>query len=127
MSIWGSPDLSPGIEKLFNDMDLSDKSKSLMISVNLCNMKNMIQLSNLDLDDISNLFSREDLHDSDFQDTIVKVLCLGKSFQISIREKCELKENDGVTDQFKPSTFIEETDFLSGNNMDVLKRRYMKC
>jgi hypothetical protein len=63
-------------------------------------MKNMIQLSNLDLDDISNLFSRKDLCDSDFQDTTVKVLCLGKSFQISIREKCGLKENDDVTDQF---------------------------
>jgi hypothetical protein len=90
-------------------------------------MKNMIQLSNLDLDDISNLFSRKDLRDSDFQDTIVKVLCLGNCFQISIREKCGLKENDDVTDQFIPSTFNEETDFLSGNNMDVLKRHYMKC
>jgi hypothetical protein len=127
MSIWGSLDLSPGIENLFNDMDLSDKSKSLTISINLCNMKNMIQLSNLDLDVISNLFSRKDLRDSDFQDTIVKVLCLGKRFQISIREKCGLKENDDVTDQFIRSTFNEETDFLSGNNMDVLKRHYMKC
>jgi hypothetical protein len=90
-------------------------------------MKNMTQLSNLDLDDICNLFSRKDLSDSDFQDTIVKVLCLGKSFQISIREKYGLKENNDVTDQLIPSTFNEETDFLSGNNMDVLKRHYMKC
>jgi hypothetical protein len=89
MSIWGSPDLSQGIEKLFNDMDLSDKSKSLIISINLCNMKNMIQLSNLDLDDISKLFSRKDLLDSDFQDTIVKVLCLGKSFKFQIEKNVD--------------------------------------
>jgi hypothetical protein len=82
---------------------------------------------NLDLDDTSNLFSCKDLRDSDFQDTIVKVLCLGKSFQISIREKFGLKENDDVTGQFIPTIFNEETDFLCGNNMDVLKRHYMKC
>jgi hypothetical protein len=76
-------------------------------------MKQMIQLSNLDLDGISNLFSCKDLRDSDFQDTIVKLLCLGKGFQISIREKYGLKENDDVTDQFIPSTFNVETDFLA--------------
>jgi hypothetical protein len=90
-------------------------------------MKNMIQISNLDLDDISNLFSRKDLCDSDFQDTIVKVLCLGKSFQISSWEKCGLKENDDVTDQLIPTTFNEETEILSGNNMDVLKCHYIIC
>jgi hypothetical protein len=66
MSIWGSPDLSQGIEKLLNNTDLSDKYKSLIIYKNLCNMKNIIQLSNLDLDDIGNLFSCKDLRDSDF-------------------------------------------------------------
>jgi hypothetical protein len=71
-------------------------------------MKNMIQLSILDLDDISNLFSSKDLRDSDFQDTIVKVLGLGKGFQISIREKRGLKENDDVTDQFIPTTLMEK-------------------
>ena len=87
MSFWGSPDLSPGIESLFNAMDLSDNSKSLIIFMNLCKMKNMIQLSNLDLHDVSNLFSRKDLCDSNFQDTIMKVFCLGKCFQILIKEK----------------------------------------
>ena len=45
VSFWGSPDLFPGIESLFNAMDLSDNSKSLIISMNLCNVKNMIKLS----------------------------------------------------------------------------------
>jgi hypothetical protein len=52
MSFWGSPDLSPGIEKLFNAMNLCDNSKSLIISINLCNIKNMIHLSNLELDEL---------------------------------------------------------------------------
>jgi hypothetical protein len=56
MSFWGSPDLSPGIEKLFNAMNLWDDSKSLIISINLCNIKNMIHLSNLELDELSSLF-----------------------------------------------------------------------
>jgi hypothetical protein len=47
MSFWGLPDLSPGIEKLFNAMNLYDDSKSLIISINLCNIKSMIHLSNL--------------------------------------------------------------------------------
>ena len=76
----GSPDLYPGIESLFSAMDLSDNSKSLNISMNQCNMKNMIQLSNLDLHDVRNLFSCKDLHDSAYQDTIMKVLCLGNGF-----------------------------------------------
>jgi hypothetical protein len=80
MSFWGSPDLSQGIEKLFNAMNLCENSKSLIISINLCNIKNMIYLSNLELDELSSLFSRRGLRDSSFQDTIIKVLCLGKSF-----------------------------------------------
>jgi hypothetical protein len=80
MSFWGSPDLSPGIEKLFNAMNLCDNSKSLIISINLCNIKSMIHLSNLEVDELSSLFLRTDLRHSSFQDTIIKVLCLGKSF-----------------------------------------------
>jgi hypothetical protein len=86
MSFWGSPDLSSGIEKLFNTMNLCDNSKSLIISINLCNIKSMIHLSNLELDELSSLFSRRDLWDSSFQDTIIKVLCLGKSFLNLIKE-----------------------------------------
>jgi hypothetical protein len=39
MSFWGSPDLSPGIERFFNAVNLCDNSKSLIISINLCNIK----------------------------------------------------------------------------------------
>jgi hypothetical protein len=39
-----SPDLSPGIEKLFNAINLCENSKSLIISINLCNIKNMIHV-----------------------------------------------------------------------------------
>jgi hypothetical protein len=60
ISFWGSPDLSPGIEKLFNAMNLCDNSKSLIISINLCNIKNMIYLSNLELDELRSLFSCRD-------------------------------------------------------------------
>jgi hypothetical protein len=66
MSFLGLPDLSPGIESLFSEMNLCGSSKSLIISINLCTIKSMIQLSNLDLDDISTLFSRKDIRNSSF-------------------------------------------------------------
>jgi hypothetical protein len=69
-SFWGSPGLSSGIEKLSEVMGLYDKSKTLIISMNLCSIKSMIQLSNLDLHDFGNMFSRQDLRDSVFQDSI---------------------------------------------------------
>jgi hypothetical protein len=98
MSFWGSPDLSPGIEKLFNAMNLCENSKSLIISINLCNIKNMIHLSNLELDELSSLFSRRDLQDSSFQDTIIKVLCIGKSFLNLIKENHGLHEYDLIAE-----------------------------
>jgi hypothetical protein len=67
-------------------MNLCDISESLIISINLCNFKNMIHLSNLELDELSSLFSRRDLRDSSFQDKIIKVLYLGKSFLNSIKK-----------------------------------------
>ena len=42
-SFWASPDLSVRIEALFTAMDLRHSFKSLIISMNLCNMKNMIR------------------------------------------------------------------------------------
>ena len=75
-AFWGSPDSSSGIETILTAIDLNDNSRLLITSMNLCNIKNMIQLSNLDLEDVGNLFSRKDLRDSNFQDTIIKVLCL---------------------------------------------------
>jgi hypothetical protein len=74
ISFWGSPDLSPGIKKLSNAMNLCENSKSLIISINLCDIKNMIHLSNLELDELSSLFSRKNVRDSSFQYTIIKVL-----------------------------------------------------
>jgi hypothetical protein len=59
---WVSPDMSPGIENLFCALDLNDRSSSLIISMNLFNIKNMVQLFNLDLEDGRNLFSRKYLH-----------------------------------------------------------------
>ena len=89
--------------------------------MNLCSMNNMIQLSNLELHDVINLFSRKDLRDSTFQDTIIKVLCLGKCFQILIKEKSGLNQDQVLQEQLIPSTFQEETDFLDEGSMLLLK------
>jgi hypothetical protein len=107
--LWGSPDLSPGIENSFNAMNLCENSKSLIISINLCSINNMIHLSNLELDELSRLFSRRDLRDSSFQDTIIKVLCLGKSFLNLIKENHGLHEDDVIAEHMIPTTFNEET------------------
>ena len=121
VSFSGSPDLSVGIEAVFAAIDLSDSSKSLIISMNLCNMKDTIQLSNLELHDVSNLFSCKDLRDSTFQDTIIIVLCLGKCCQILIKEKSGLNQDQILQEQLIPSTFQEETDFLDEGSMILLK------
>jgi hypothetical protein len=125
MSFWGSLNISPGIEKLFNAMNLCENSKSLIISINLCSIKNMIHSSNLELDELSSFFSRRDLPDSSFQDTIIKVLCLGKSFLNLIKENHRSHEDDVITEHMIPTTFNEETEFLSDNNTNSLKRHYM--
>jgi BRCT domain type II-containing protein len=44
-SFWGSPDISSGIENLFEVMGLYNKSKTLIISMHLCSIKNIIQIS----------------------------------------------------------------------------------
>jgi hypothetical protein len=126
MSFWGSPDLSTVIEKLFNAMNLCENSKSLIISMNLCNIKNMIHLSNLELDELSSLFLRRGLGDSSFQDTIIKVLSLGKSFLTLIKENHGLHEDDVITEHMIPTKFNVETEFLIDTNLNSLKRHYMK-
>jgi hypothetical protein len=123
---WGSPDLSLGIEKLFNAMNLCENSKSLIISINLCNIKNMIHLSNLEIDELSSLFPRRDLRDLSFQDTIIKVLYLGKSLLNLIKENHGLHEHDVIAEHMIPTTFNEETEFLSDSNLNILKHHYMK-
>jgi hypothetical protein len=85
----------------------------------------MIHLSNLELDELSSLFSRKDLRDSSFQDTIIKVLCLGKSFLNLIKENHGLHEDDVIAEHMIPTTFHEETEFLSDSNLNSLKRHYM--
>jgi hypothetical protein len=124
MFFWGSTDLSPGIEKLFDAMNLCDNSKSLIISKNLCNVKNMIHISNLKLDELSMLFSRRDVWDSIFQEAIIKVLCLGKYFKL-IKENYGLHEDDVIAEHMIPTTFHEETEFLIDSNTNSLKRHYM--
>jgi hypothetical protein len=85
----------------------------------------MIQLSNLDLHDLENMFSRQDLRDSVFQDSIIKVICLEKCFKTLIKEKSGLDDDADVTEQLIPSTFEEETHFLSTDNIETLRMHYM--
>jgi hypothetical protein len=125
MSFRLPPDLSPVIGKIFDAMNLCDNSKSLIISINLCNIKNMIHLSNLELDELSSVFSRRDLRDSSFQDTIINVLCLGKSFINLIKENHELHEDDFISEHMIALKFNDETEFLSDSNTNSLKRHYM--
>jgi hypothetical protein len=121
MSFCSSPDLSPGIEKFFNAMNLCDNSNSLIISINMCNIKNMIHLSNLELDELRSLFSRRYLRDSRFQDTIIMILCLGKSIFSLIKENHGLREDDVIVEHMIPTTCHEETEFLSDNNLEYIK------
>jgi hypothetical protein len=72
------------------------------------------------------LFSCRHLRDSSFQDTIIKVLCLGKSFLTIIKENHGLHEDEVISEYMTPAKFNEETEFLSYNNLNSLKRHYMK-
>jgi hypothetical protein len=87
----------------------------------------MIHLSNLEFDELSSLFSSRDLRDSNFQDTIIKVLNLGKSFLNLIKESHGLNEDDVIAEHMIPTTFNEETEYLSDSNLNknCLKRHYM--
>jgi hypothetical protein len=106
-------------------MGLYNKSKTLIISMNLCCIKNMIQLSSLDLHDFGNIFLRQDLRDSVFQDSIIKVICLGNCFKVLIKEVNQLGDDADVAEQLIPSTFEEETKFLSTENIEILRTHYM--
>ena len=106
-------------------MGLDEKSKSLIISMNLCSIKNMIQLSELDFHDVVNLFPRQDLRESVFQDSVIKVICLGCSFKLLIKENAGLDELTDVAKSLIPSIFEEETSFLDEDGMSRLKEHYM--
>jgi hypothetical protein len=84
VSFWGSPDISAGLENLFKLIKLYDDTNFLVISMNLCNIRNMIQLCYQVLQDVMDLFSRQDLRNPNFQDAVIKILCLGKCFKLQI-------------------------------------------
>jgi hypothetical protein len=86
----------------------------------------MIHPSNLELDELSKVFSCRDFWDSSFQDTIIMVFCLGKLFLNLIKENHGLHEGDFIAEHMIPTTFHDETDFLSDNNLNSLKSHYMK-
>jgi hypothetical protein len=71
----------------------------------------MVHLSNSELDDLNSLFSRRDLRDSSFHDTIIKDLCLGKSILNLIIQNHGLNEDDVIAEHMIPTTFNEETSF----------------
>jgi hypothetical protein len=55
----------------------------------------------------------------------LKVLCLGKSFFNSIKENHGLHNDDVITEHMIPTTFNEETEFLSDIYLNSLKRHCM--
>jgi hypothetical protein len=122
---WESPDLSSGVENLFEAMGLKDNSSYMIISINLCRIKNMIQLFNLEHHEFGNLFSRQDFRDSVFQDSIIKVLCLGEFFKLLIKEKFELHEHIELPDKLILSTFEDETNLLDSDTMLILNLHYI--
>jgi hypothetical protein len=95
--------------------------------MNLCNDRNMTQLPDQVLQDVVNLFSRLDLRIPNFQDAVIKTLCLGKCFKLLVKEKYGLGERDEVPEKLIPSTFSDENVFLESDNMVILNRHYTNC
>jgi hypothetical protein len=85
----------------------------------------MIQLSEQDFHHVVNLFPRQDLRESVFQDSVIKVLCLGRSLKLLIKGKAGLVEQIDIEKSLIPSTFEEETSFLDEDGMSKLKEHYM--
>jgi hypothetical protein len=79
----------------------------------------MIRLSNLELDELC-LCTRRDLRDSNLQVTIIKILCLGKSFFNLIKENNRLHEDDVIAEHIIPTIFNVETEFLSDSKLNSL-------
>jgi hypothetical protein len=63
--------------------------------------------------------------DSSIQNTIIKVLCLGKSFLNSIKENHGLHEDDVIVKHMIPTKLYEKTEFFSDSNLNSLKCHYM--
>jgi hypothetical protein len=106
-------------------MGLKDNSSSLFISMNLCSIMNMIQLFDLYLNEVVNLFSRQDHLDSVFQDSIIVVLCLWNCIKLLIKQKFRLYEHIEKSDKLITSTFEEETNFLDSDTMLILNYHYV--
>jgi hypothetical protein len=85
----------------------------------------MIQLSELDFHEVVNLFPRQDLRESVFQDSVIKVLCMGRSFKLLIKENVGLDEQTYVAKSLIPAIFEGETSFLDEDGMSKLKEYYM--
>ena len=67
------------------------------------------------------LCSSKDLQTSDFQETIMKVLCLGKCFQLLNKEKSGLIKDAELPNHLIPSTLKEETYILEDEGILMLK------
>jgi hypothetical protein len=67
----------------------------------------MIHPHDLKLDELCSLFLRKDLRYSSFQDTIIKVLFLGKSIFNLIKENIGLQVDDDIADLIIIITFSE--------------------
>jgi hypothetical protein len=77
------------------------------------------------IQDFGNMLSRQDLQDSVFQDSIIKIICLGKCFKTLIRDIFGLDDDAAMTEPLIPSTFEEETNFLNTDNIETLRMHYM--
>ena len=54
----------------------------------------------------------------------MKVLCLGKCFQLSIKEKSDLSKDEGLPSHLIPTTFKEETSIFEDEGILMLKQVY---
>jgi hypothetical protein len=63
-----------GVERVFKLTKLHEDANFLIISIDLCNVRNVIQLSDQFLHNVTSLFFHQDLINPNFQDSIIKVL-----------------------------------------------------
>jgi hypothetical protein len=71
--------------------------------------------------------SPPDLRDSIFQESIMKVICLGKCFKRIIKEKSGLDEHANATEKPILPSFQEETKLLDTSSIATLKKHVMAC
>jgi hypothetical protein len=71
---FSSPDLSIEVEDLFKLIKFNEDAGIMIISTNLCNVRNMIQLSDQVFYDVTNLFSGQDPRHSLFPDAFIGIM-----------------------------------------------------